>query len=1011
MAGVGPSNSDNPLGGTTAKHPSAVALPVLAAPSTGKEKNTIRMELIPVACWKVNDIRFDFGSSFLLPPSKGEFAELEGLRRDHPGSLLSLFGHADAVSTDSFNKSLSDHRAESVYAVLVREPARWEKLHSATGSSEGWGIAAIQHMLTALGEDPGPVTRSMNPTTKAAVESFQRKNPPLAVDGDPGKNTRAKLFPAYMAFLWPNPLVKTDFLAQGVDAGGKGDFQGCSEFNQVMVFSAAEKAEFDKPEKRDERNDLNGVNRRVVGLLFRAGTSVPPDKWPCPRSGEGTDGCRKRFWSDGEKRRSNQAAHREFGTAKDTFACRFYHRLVIHSPCEGVEPVPEILDLKLIDVWDHFAPGAEQIEFKYALKGFSGKTVKIEVSSSKYAGGLIFTRELTAAERADGTRAILWDGKAAAGALKDKFIYPLLSPFTVRLLGDATHKDEKSFRVLVHSIELKLGDFEKGIFDDGANGNKGQRQRLKALSYFLGDVTKDDASEAEFKKAVEWFQSEHDPGAAAKGVVGASTESALKARLPHIIEGGVLPVGGKKKLFVSGAFFYRRTSDLSANPAVVPKPAVGPVPPPTTGTHHRYLAERDFWADGVRLPIYAKIYLKKKDDTKADSPDAVGPQPVLFEWIDTAEDTSALAGKQLDYVTKALDYFTATTNPKGDNCHMSRGGKRGDDIVKVFPESNDPTKFPYVVKKGAVRNWAVVSTADKGMAGVIFQPGRMGGDNYKLHAYLHTQKDLDTNGEKAAAPEVEAKSGELNVWRPVRVNQYLHKANAVINEINIGTVNTETAKASMEFTGNLAKTDIAEAVWIAKVTSALSGDADFATIGAINYASVNTIDFKSFAAYQTAGGALGAAAYATLCRGKVWPWVELIIKEFAKDQFHGMTIIRAGYAHENYVTNSGAGFANGVCYIWWPKADYDGLGYVVEKYALHELGHCLYLRHHYTAAATGPVATWPASDNPDDHDADDAACAMSYYQTAWHLCGKCILKLRGWDEAQLSRDDDGNKKP
>jgi hypothetical protein len=74
------------------------------------------------------------------------------------------------------------------------------------------------------------------------------------------------------------------------------------------------------------------------------------------------------------------------------------------------------------------------------------------------------------------------------------------------------------------------------------------------------------------------------------------------------------------------------------------------------------------------------------------------------------------------------------------------------------------------------------------------------------------------------------------------------------------------------------------------------------------------------------------------------------------------------------------------------------------------MGHCLYLRHHYTSAASGPVASWPASDNPDDHDADDAACAMSYFQTAWHLCGQCVLKLRGWDEAVLSKNDDDNQK-
>jgi hypothetical protein len=60
------STTDNP-GGIAASHPELELFDILVAPSTGKEKNTIRMELQPTACWKINDTRFDFGSSFVLP--------------------------------------------------------------------------------------------------------------------------------------------------------------------------------------------------------------------------------------------------------------------------------------------------------------------------------------------------------------------------------------------------------------------------------------------------------------------------------------------------------------------------------------------------------------------------------------------------------------------------------------------------------------------------------------------------------------------------------------------------------------------------------------------------------------------------------------------------------------------------------------------------------------------------------------------------------------------------------
>jgi hypothetical protein len=75
--------------------------------------------------------------------------------------------------------------------------------------------------------------------------------------------------------------------------------------------------------------------------------------------------------------------------------------------------------------------------------------------------------------------------------------------------------------------------------------------------------------------------------------------------------------------------------------------------------------------------------------------------------------------------------------------------------------------------------------------------------------------------------------------------------------------------------------------------------------------------------------------------------------------------------------------------------------------ASHEIGHCLWLRHWENAG--NEVGT------PLDHDQNDHSCMMSYpvdldgpprgphlaHQLmaayAPHFCGKCNLKLRGWD--------------
>jgi len=342
MPSPGPPVIPDPAsGGQSASHPSIERFPILAAPATGNEKNTFRLELIPVACWKLNDVRFAFNSSFVLPATRSEFVELADLRKQHPGAPMSVFGHADPSGDDDFNKTLSGHRAKSIFAVLVRDVVIWESLYQ-SGQNEGWGIASIQEMLAAIGQSPGPVTGSMNSTTKTAVEQFQDRSG-LTADGSPGPKTREKLFLAYMDFLSPESVQKSDFLAKGSDAQGKGDFQGCSEFNPVMVFSKSQTSAFAAQSDKADRNAQNGVNRRVMVLLFRAGTVVRPERWPCPRASEGTAGCKRRFWSDGETRRSPQSAQREFKDTKDTFGCRFYHRLVVSSPCEGVTPEPPVI--------------------------------------------------------------------------------------------------------------------------------------------------------------------------------------------------------------------------------------------------------------------------------------------------------------------------------------------------------------------------------------------------------------------------------------------------------------------------------------------------------------------------------------------------------------------------------------------------------------------------------------------------------------------------------------------
>src|SRR5438552_3533596 len=117
-------------GGITAEQKLVDLLPPLVAPTAATEHNTIRTPLVPFACWRAHDMRFEFASSFVLPSISPEIRSLKELidRRtltNDKGELtdkpvLSVFGHADPVGDDNFNKQLSGRRAQAIYGMLVR---------------------------------------------------------------------------------------------------------------------------------------------------------------------------------------------------------------------------------------------------------------------------------------------------------------------------------------------------------------------------------------------------------------------------------------------------------------------------------------------------------------------------------------------------------------------------------------------------------------------------------------------------------------------------------------------------------------------------------------------------------------------------------------------------------------------------------------------------------------------------------------------------------------------------
>jgi hypothetical protein len=158
--------NDASEGGATGTHLEIPAQTGLLAPATGAEGNRLAMWLIPIACWRVDDLRFEFGSSFVRPELAEDLSQLSDLRDLHKQKIppvgpntppflfppLAIFGHADPIGSDDYNKQLSGRRVRAIYALLTRDTGIWDELFSKPQGDDQWGPKSIAIMQDTVGQ-------------------------------------------------------------------------------------------------------------------------------------------------------------------------------------------------------------------------------------------------------------------------------------------------------------------------------------------------------------------------------------------------------------------------------------------------------------------------------------------------------------------------------------------------------------------------------------------------------------------------------------------------------------------------------------------------------------------------------------------------------------------------------------------------------------------------------------------------------------------------------------------
>ncbi len=334
-----------------AKHSQAEPLDGSKAPKLVDEmaERLVESHILP-------DINFAIGSSFLHPRHAAELktlvASIQEWQKKTPDGKLALFGHADAVGKEEPNKALSESRAQSILAFLLKEPSAWEEI----SGKEKWGLAAIQEYLLHLGYDPGSVDGQDGPNTKEATKSFQAKQG-MTQSGSSDVATRKALFQAFMDKYNPVGFKKKDF-----DNVNGNLFAGCSEFNLAEKNTGACEA-----------------NRRVGVFLLKSNKNFPIT-YPCVKGDIGP--CKKQVARKGDRRTPG-------------FGCFFYDKLILErpnqpskTPTEPLENIQWDVDEALCGdiaklVAESNLPDGTEVSIKLATEGQVCEEAKTQVKGGK----------------------------------------------------------------------------------------------------------------------------------------------------------------------------------------------------------------------------------------------------------------------------------------------------------------------------------------------------------------------------------------------------------------------------------------------------------------------------------------------------------------------------------------------------------------------------------------------------------------------------------------------------
>ena len=109
---------------------------VLVTPGAS-ERSAMQQALSTLRSYTTRGIHFDFDKATIRPDSNSLIREIAATLQNNPLWTLQITGHTDSIGKKAYNQALSENRAQSLKAALVRLSIASERLAvSGAGASE-----------------------------------------------------------------------------------------------------------------------------------------------------------------------------------------------------------------------------------------------------------------------------------------------------------------------------------------------------------------------------------------------------------------------------------------------------------------------------------------------------------------------------------------------------------------------------------------------------------------------------------------------------------------------------------------------------------------------------------------------------------------------------------------------------------------------------------------------------------------------------------------------------------